>query len=55
MFEKVFRTIFGPENDDILGSCRVLHNDELYDLYEPLSIARTTKCRKPNGLGLYLG
>jgi hypothetical protein len=30
---RVFRKIFGPRRDDIIGEWRKLHNEELNDMY----------------------
>jgi len=30
---RVLRTIFGPERDEVAGEWRRLHNGELYNLY----------------------
>ena len=35
MFEnRVLRGIFGPQKDDVTGEWRILHNAELYVVYE---------------------
>jgi hypothetical protein len=35
---RVLRRIFGPERNEIIGSCRKLHNEELHNLYTSLII-----------------
>ena len=52
MFEnRVLRRIFGPMTDDITGEWRKLHNEELNDLYSPLSIVRVIKSRRMRWTG----
>jgi hypothetical protein len=40
---RVLRTIFGPKREEVIGSWRKLHNEELYNLYSPPSIIRMIK------------
>jgi hypothetical protein len=35
---KVLRRIFGPKRDEMTGSSRKLHNEELHDLYTSASL-----------------
>jgi hypothetical protein len=41
---KLLRTIFGPQRDEVIGGWRKLH-DELLDLYSLLSLIRIIKPR----------
>jgi len=46
LFEnRVLGRIFGPKRDEVTGEWRILHNEELYDLYSP-NIIRLTKSRR---------
>jgi hypothetical protein len=38
--------ICGPEREEVPGNWRILHNDELRNLYSSPNIARVTKSRK---------
>jgi hypothetical protein len=38
--------IFGPKRDEVTGSWRKLHNEELRSFYSPQSIIRTIKLRR---------
>jgi hypothetical protein len=50
MFEnRVLRRIFGPKRDEVIGSWRKLHNEELHNLYCPPSIIRMNKSRRVMG------
>jgi hypothetical protein len=41
VFEKrVLRRIFGPIREEVIGSWRKLHNEELYNMYCSLSIIK---------------
>jgi hypothetical protein len=42
---RVLRGIFGPKRDEVTGSWRNLHNEELHNLYPWPSIIRMTKSR----------
>jgi hypothetical protein len=42
----VLRKIFGPKRDEVIGSWRKLHNEELYDLYGSPSIIRIIESRR---------
>ena len=46
MFDNmVFRRIFGPRRDEVMGEWRRLHNEELNDLYSSPNIERVIKSR----------
>lgn len=46
MFEnKMLTEIFGPRMDGIRGEFRLLHNEDLRELYTSLSIVRIAKYR----------
>ena len=40
---RVLRGIFGPKRDEVTGKWRLIHNDELNDLYCSPNIVRVTK------------
>jgi hypothetical protein len=42
---RVLRRIFGPKKDEVTGSLKELHNEELRDLYSSPSIIRIIKSR----------
>jgi hypothetical protein len=46
VFENRVLRIFGPKRDEMTGSWRKLHNEELHDLYSSPSIIRVIKARK---------
>jgi hypothetical protein len=43
---RVLRRIFGPKRDEVTGSSRKLHNEELRNLYTSSSIIRMIKSRR---------
>jgi hypothetical protein len=43
---RVFRRIFRPKRDEVIGDWRKLHNEELRSLYSSLSITRMIKSRR---------
>jgi len=43
---RVLRRIFGPKRDEVTGEWRILHNEELTDLYSSSSIVRVIKSRR---------
>jgi hypothetical protein len=43
---RVLRRIFGPKRDEMSGELRILHNEELRDLYSSPSIIRIIKSRR---------
>jgi hypothetical protein len=45
VFENRVLRIFGPKRDEVTGSWRKLHNEELHNLYSSPSIIRTIKSR----------
>jgi hypothetical protein len=42
----VLRKVFGPKRDEVTGEWRILHNEELYDLYSALNTIRVIKSRR---------
>jgi hypothetical protein len=48
---RVLRRIFGPKRDEVIGSCRKLHNEELHNLYSSPSIIRMIKSRRMRWAG----
>jgi hypothetical protein len=52
LFEnRVLGRIFGPKRDEVIGSWRKLHNEELHNLYCSPSIIRIIKPRKMRWAG----
>jgi hypothetical protein len=48
---RVLRRIFGPKRDELTGSLRKLHNEELHNFYCLQSILRTTKSKSMRWAG----
>ena len=48
---RVFRRIFGPKRDEVKRKWRILHNDQLNDLYPSPSIVRVIKSRRMRWAG----
>jgi hypothetical protein len=48
---RVLRRVFGPKRDEVTGEWRMLHNDELNDLYSLLNIVRVVKSRRMRWVG----
>jgi hypothetical protein len=48
---RVLRRIFGPKRDEVTGSWRKLHNEELQCLYSSPSIVRVIKARRMRWAG----
>jgi hypothetical protein len=42
---RVLRRIFGPRRDEVMGGLKILHNEELHDLYASPNIIRIIKSR----------
>jgi hypothetical protein len=42
---RVLRRLFGPKKDEVIGSWRNMHNEELHDLYSLPTIIRILKLR----------
>ena len=52
MFENmVLRRIFGPRRDEVTGKWRILHNEELNNLYSSPNIVRVIKSRRMGWAG----
>jgi hypothetical protein len=45
VYSGVLRRIFGPKREEMVGDCRRLHNEELYNFYASRSI-RMMKSRR---------
>jgi hypothetical protein len=43
---RVLRRIFGTNREEVAGGCRILHNEELHNLYASPSITRTIESRR---------
>jgi hypothetical protein len=48
---RVVRRIFGPKRDELTGSWRKLHNEELHGLYSSPSIVTVIKARRMRWAG----
>jgi hypothetical protein len=48
---RVLRRIFGLERDEVTGKWRILHTEELHDLYPLPSIIRIIKSRRMRWVG----
>jgi hypothetical protein len=48
---RALRRIFGPKRDEVTGSWRKLHNEELHNLYSSPSIIRMLKSRRMRWAG----
>jgi hypothetical protein len=48
---KVLRGIFGPNWEEVAGSCRRLHSEELHNLYASPNFIRVRKTRKKRWVG----
>jgi hypothetical protein len=43
---RVLRRIFGPKGEEVAGSCRRLHNEELHNLYASTNIVRVIMSKR---------
>ena len=48
---KVFRTVFGPNRDEVIREWKKLHNERLSDLYSLPNIVRVVKSRRMRWAG----
>jgi hypothetical protein len=48
---RVLRRIFGPKREEVSGSWRRLHNEELHNLYASPNIIRAIKSRRMKWVG----
>jgi hypothetical protein len=48
---RVLRRIFGPKRDEVKGDCRILHDDELHNLFSSTNIIRMMKSRRMSWAG----
>jgi hypothetical protein len=46
VLRRVLRRIFGPKRDEVTGEWRILHDEELHDLYSSPSIIKIIKSRR---------
>jgi hypothetical protein len=42
---RVLRRIFGPKRDEVVGDLRILHGEELHNLYYSPNVTRMMKSR----------
>jgi hypothetical protein len=49
--DRVLRRIFGPKRDEFLEGWRKLHDEELHNMYSPLSIITVIKSRRMRWAG----
>jgi hypothetical protein len=45
VFENMVLRIFGPKRNDVIGDWRILHNEELHNMYSSPDIIRVIKSR----------
>jgi hypothetical protein len=48
---RTLRRIFGPKRDEVTGSSRKLHNEELHGFYSSSGVVRVIKARKMRWAG----
>jgi hypothetical protein len=48
---RIMRRIFGPKRDDVTGNWKMLHNEELHNLYSTADIIRQINSRRMRWAG----
>jgi hypothetical protein len=48
---RMLKRIFGPKRDEVTGGWRILHNEELHNLYSSPSVIRMIKSRRMRWAG----
>jgi hypothetical protein len=49
---RVLRRIFGPKREEVAGSCRRQHNEELHNLYVPPYIITVIELMRTEWVGM---